>query len=315
MTDPLPISKFAADAVDISYQCNRSFTFAILKDGQKMLEETYTPDNDGYVHIRGIAGLLSQRLYGTLGVADQTATAKGVFDFQVNGSNVYSKTVYSMRLQNPRDPQGNRKVMAAAEVKAGYVGRPQYITVCGQTSVYLYDRSGNPVASKSIGVDIDVETVDLDPRKHFPDSYVNGDYMTLVNNVSQEMKIFILPPPCEDAVTVRFLNRYDMPESLTAAYMQAKPQVQDDVAMMYGRRTRFDVKSSTEYTLKGFPLVAPEEYDAWIDLLTARRAQLLWQGQWVDIIITKANFTRDYRRFYTTQPEVSFQTASERTLV
>lgn len=308
MNDPLEYSKFAADAEDIDYQCNRSIRFEIRKSGTTILEETYTPDNDSYVHVRGLAGILSQCLYGTLGATDQTPTAKDTFTFHVNGASLFgNKEIYAMRLRNPADPNGRKKVMAVAAHSTAHAGTPMLVTVIGFLPTYLYRSDGSVLSARSIGSADSVTTVDIDPATLYPDTYRDGSHI----DIGGEMCVDILPPLCSnDAVAVRFLNRYDMPESLVAAYLEEKPQAQGDTAVMYGRRTRFDVKSSTEYTLKSGPVRHREQFDTWQDLLTSRKAQVLWHGQWTDIIVTKANYTRHRRNFYGQQVEMAFQTAN-----
>jgi hypothetical protein len=128
--------------------------------------------------------------------------------------------------------------------------------------------------------------------------------------IRNEMRVDILPLASQDAIDVRFLNRYDVMESLMAAYITEKPTTQDNVSLMGGRRTRFSVKSNTDYTLFSGRLNCQEEFDTWQDLLTSRKAQIYWKDQWVDIIITKGNYTRQRRQFYGSQVEISFQTAN-----
>ena len=151
-----------------------------------------------------------------------------------------------------------------------------------------------------------VWTQNYDPALLFPSDYHHGAWL----DIRGEQRVRILPYVGDEFVTVRFLNRYDMPESLTAAYMTEKPSVTDDTAQMFGNKARFSVKSATEYTLHSGRLYSDWQYDTWQDLLTSRKAQLLWHGQWIDIVVTKGNYTRNRREMYRTQVEVSFQTAN-----
>jgi hypothetical protein len=248
--------------------------------------------------------LLSQALYGQLGADDQTATGKATFGLYVNtlSSVVWEREIYAMRLQNPRDPEGRNVVLSAAAKKVHHKGSSLLLTLIGQVTATLYNNTGTPAASQTFGSAGSITTADLQP---FADSVEGATRLSI-----DSLDVTLLPPACEDTVEVRFLNRYDMPESLTAAYMEEKPSVSDDVSQMYGRRTRFDVRSTTEYTLKSEALHSKSEYDVWQDLLTARKAQVRMHGNWIDVIITKGNYTRHHRHFYGSQVEVSFQTAN-----
>lgn len=300
-------TKFAADAEDILYQGNRTITFAIKKDGAKILEETYTPDADAMIRIRGIADVLSQSLYGSLGMSRQPS-ALGVFSLWVNGARVSAEqTILSSRMKNPRDPGGDKVVMGVAAERCATPYYPFYVTVYGEVAVTLHAPSGTPLATVTVGEESQVYTLNADPGGLFDGTNVaRAAYMT----VGDELKVWLVPLACADSVQVRFLNRYDVMESLTAAWMEEKPSTKDDVSVMGGMRTRFDVRSSTEYTLASGPLRFDDEYDTWQDLLTSRKAQVYWRGQWVDIIVTKSNYTRRRRAFHGSQVEVSFQTAN-----
>ena len=305
ITDPLNPSKFAADCQDILItDLQESKTFTLLKDGTPILNETYNYDADGNIRITGLADILSQSLYGELKEGIQEH-ATGTFDFQINGTTIFHKNVCAMRLQNPKDPNGQKLVLAMGTNGVCYPGHPLLITVIGVVTVSL-SRPGHVIVTRSIGENGSVKTVNCDPAELFPNNYGEATYM----DIEDEIERIIVPQACDDLVTVRFLNRYDMPESLTALYMTEKPAVSDDTSMMYGRKTRFGVKSTTEYTLVSGPLRSERQYDTWQDLLTSRKAQLLWRGRWIDIVMTKSNYTRQRRKFYNSKIEISFQTAN-----
>lgn len=313
VTDPLSISKFAADCQDILItEAEQSQAFMLMKGGTIILQETYNYDTDGNIRIAGLAQILSQTLYGDLKTGEQ-AHARDTFGFYLGEDRLFGsdKTVYAMRLQNPNDPDGEKEILSVAHNGACVPGHPHLITVIGPKSVRLMSGS-TTLGSVYIGDIGKVMTADCDPAQLFPSGYRNGDAIVIedVSTPAAESVRRRIQQPCDDMVTVRFLNRYDMPECVTARYMTEKPTAQDDVSMMHGRRVRFSVKSSTEYTLASGKLDYPEQFDTWQDLLTSRKAQILWQGEWIDIIITKSNYTRHRRRFHSSQVEISFQTAN-----
>lgn len=305
VSDPLSPSKFAADCQDILITgAEASKAFALLKDGTSILSETYNPDADSEIRIAGLSQILSQSLYGELQEGVQ-GHAAATFEFKIDGTTQFRKTVCAMRLQNPKDPEGMKDVLAAGVDGVCYPGHPLLITVIGSTVVRIA-RPGHNLGSVSIGTSGRVTTVDCDPAKLFPGTYRQGAFIDVGNEIERR----IMHQPCDDLVTVRFLNRYDMPECVTARYMTEKPSAQDDVSMMFGRKIRFGVKSTTEYTIASGRLATDDQFDTWQDLLTSRKAQVLWEGHWIDIIITKSNYARQRRKFYGSQIEISFQTAN-----
>ena len=305
ISDPLSPSKFAADCQDILItDTDQSRTFTLLKDGALIMSETYNYDAEGNIRISGLADILSQSLYGELKEGEQTH-ATATFEFQVDELTRFRKNVCSMRLQNVKDPDGEKLVLAVGTNGVCHPGKPLLLTVIGVIEVTL-SRPGRAITTTTIGEPGKVMTIDCDPKRLFPSRYQQGTYM----DFGDEIERIILHQPCDDCVTVRFLNRYDMPESLTAAYMTEKPTANSDTSQMFGRRTRFAVTSTTDYTLYSGRFRSERQFDTWQDLLTSRKAQLLWRGQWVDIVVTKGNYTRHRRQMYGSQAEISFQTAN-----
>lgn len=301
MNNPF-VTKFVAQATDILLSdVSTSRTLQLLKGSQLILKETYNYDTEGNIRVSGLADVLTQALYGELKVGAQT-NAQASVTVKMTGETDITSTLYAQRLLNPRDPQGQKMVLAAACNGVCYPGTQKLVTVIGQVTVGLVG-TNRTVVIGNVG---QVTTVDCDPAVLFPRYYSDGTAL----NIGSELLLKILPAVCADNVCVRFLNRYDVPETVVASYMTDKPQAQDDTAMMLGRRTRFDVKSTSEYTLYSGQLHHEDEVDTWQDLLTARKAQVLLHGQWNDVVITKSNISRDRRNFYGSKIEISFQTAN-----
>lgn len=305
-TNPYPQSHFAADGRDILIGgLTESIAFQMRVNGTTVVSETYNYDADGQVLILGIADMVSQCLYGSLAAGSQP-NARATVDFLIDGAVVSTHDLYSSRMRNPADPQGQKRVMAAATRATCHPGTPCYLTFIGSVAASLRRTDGSEIASVSVGSPGTVYTQDCDPQLLFPSRWQQGATVSF----GGELEARIAAPACQDNVPVRFLNRYDVMESLVAAWLEEKPQATDSVSLMQGRRTRFGVKTSTEYTLKGMPMTHQEEYTVWEDLLTARKAQVWLHGAWQDIIVTKANYTHRRRQMYGQQAEVSFQTAN-----
>ena len=306
MNNPF-VTKFAAQAGDINLSnVSNSKTFQLLKDSVLILKETYNYDADHKIRITGLADVLSQALYGQLLIGEQTS-ASGLITLKLTGEEDITSTLYAMRLLNPRDPSGLKTVLAVAPNGVCYPGKQLLITVIGEVTVGLVGTN----YTTAIGTQNKVMTVNCDPAVLFSEHYQEG----VALNFGSEVLRTIKPGLCDNAITVRFLNRYDMPECITASYMTEKPSVTDDVSRMFGQKTRFSVESSTEYTLLSGQLNHEDEYDTWQDLLTSRKAQIFWRNQWIDIIITKSNYQRQRRNMYKGQVEISFQTTNPNILL
>lgn len=302
-------SRFAADIRDIVITgLSNSIEFALLVGNKIVLQETYNYDSDGAVAIRGLADVVSSVLYGDL-ITGTQEHARASVDFYIDDERLYSHTMFASRMRNPRDPDGTKNVLIMAGHTVCHPGTPFYVTTIGRRTLSLYNANGTLAVSTMIGYNDGngdlVHTQDCDPSKIISGPWKAGGHMM----IGGEVRVDILPPADERMVPVRFLNRYDVMESLTAAYMTEKPSASDNVSQMYGRQTRFATASATEYTLYSGRLRHADQYDTWQDLLTSRKAQVWVHGQWHDILVTKANFTRQRRLFYGPQVELLFKTA------
>lgn len=270
-----PATCFAADAQDIV--CTDAFSgqFVIVKNNMPILSEWYDKDADNRIVIRGLADIFSTALFGTLSTGSQP-NASAELSLIFDNATIWTGTVHSMRIRNPRDPNGQKQVLAANTEGTAYVGQPCILT--------------------------DLQNGAVDYAQQI--AAADGDTYT----VGGEVTLHIVRRQCPDAVCVRFLNRYDAPQSVVAQWMEEKPNVTDSVDLMSGRRTRFSVESSTEYTLHSGPLVCDAEYDAWADLLSSRMAEILMHGQWIPVVVSKSNYTRRRRRFYGNDIQISFTT-------
>lgn len=301
MNNPF-VTKFAAQVDDIVLtNVNTSRTLELLKNDQLILKETYNYDTEGNIRVSGLADVLTQAIYGELKVGEQS-NAKADITIAMTSEEDVEATLYAMRLLNPRDMAGNKVVLAVAPNGVCYPGTQKLVTVIGEVTVGLVGTNH----TTTIGTADQVTTVDCDPMVLFPENWTEGSAI----NIGSELMLQIQPPVCQDNVCVRFLNRYDVPETLVAKYMTDKPSAQDDTAVMYGRRTRFDVKSTSEYTLYSGQLHHKDEADSWQDLLTARKAQILQHDVWHDIVVTKSSISLDRRHLYGSKIEVTFQTSN-----
>ena len=113
MNDPF-VTKFAAQTADIILTgVSTSRTLQLLKGSQLILKETYNYDTDGGIRVSGLADVLTQALYGELIVGVQN-NAQASVTVKMTGEADITSTLYAQRLLNPRDPQGQKVVLAAA---------------------------------------------------------------------------------------------------------------------------------------------------------------------------------------------------------
>lgn len=276
-------TKFVADVGILQISSNDTVNASLTVNGTVVLSEKYSPAN-GQITIRGLRNVLEAAIYGELGSAQNHAAA--IVQLTV-GSQSFTPPggyLFASRLKNPRDPNGSNSIMAAGDLVA-VSGPNGFITPATYTYI-----SSTTVLVQALSSGTDGQTL------------ANG------------LKLWIDHTACpEKAVAVRFLNRYDVPQTMmTVEPLQIKPGFQDKTSMMYGNHVRYSVEQNDEYILKSGQIHSEAEYASWSDIVTSRKAEVLMNGQWLPILITKANYTQVKRSMGMNRVEISFKMADPR---
>jgi len=275
-------TKFVCDVDVLEYTSSSTVTMTMTVNGTTVLTEKYSPA-DGQIVVRGLRSVLEAAIHGDLTVGTLSA-AKAVVAVTIDGSQVASKTLYASRLKNPRDPSGTKTVLAAGDLTAVYVTGDESLRI--SPLLTTINGSGDVVAAV-------VQNVS------------NG------MSIGDDLKLWVdYAPGVDECTCVRFLNRYDVPQTMmTPRALEIKPAFEDKTAVMYGRRVRYTVDQQDEYTLRSGRIHRMEEYASWADLVTSRKAEVLMGSQWVPIIVTKSNFTAIRRETGLNPVEITFRMA------
>ena len=264
-------TKFVCDVGTAVVQSQDTLAATLTVGGTTILSETYSPAN-GQIVVRGLRSVLEAAIYGDL---ESVSHASAAVVFTI-GSNTASKTLYAARLKNPRDPQGTKTTLVAGDIVAvvksdgTFLVAPTYTTTSG------------------------IQTVSTVPD--------NG------SAIGDGLHIWVDRTTCpERCVAVRFLNRYDVPQTMmTIQPLDVKPAFQDQTQLYLGNRVRYSVEQQDEYTLRSGVIHSQSEYASWADLVTSRKAEVYYEGQWLPIIVTKSNFTVIRRSMGRPHVEISF---------
>ena len=279
-------TKFVADVDTLEISSSTTKTLTLEVGGDTVLTETYSPAN-GKIHVRGLRNVLEAAIYGELGTGAQDH-AYAIVEVKEGNTVIAAPDnaghyLYASRLRNPRDPNGQKSVMAAGDL----------VAVCGPQGLLtpaLYTSISNGVVM------------------------VTQHSGTTEATIGDNIRLWIDHTGCpEKAVAVRFLNRYDVPQTMmTVEPLQTKPGFQDQTSLMYGRRVRYSVDQNDEYTLRSGQIHSEEEYASWSDLATSRKAEVLMYGQWLPITVTKTNYTQVRRSMGRNRVEITFKMADPR---
>ena len=279
-------TKFVADVGTVSFSSGRTVNVTLTVGSATVLNEMYSPA-DGQITIRGLRNVLEAAIYGELKTGAQNkACANVTLSISPSAYSGESRTLYASRLRNPRDPSGTKTILAAGDLVA--VAGPN-----GLIAPLLYteiDRNGAVVTNA------------MQPTP------ANGE------SLGGEVRIWVEHTACpERAVAVRFLNRYDVPQTMmTPIPLDVKPGFQDQTSLMYGSRVRYTVEQNDEYILRSGQIHSELEYASWSDLVTSRKAEVYLHGQWLPILVSKANYTQVLRSAGLNRVEISFKMADPR---
>ena len=277
-------TKFVADVGTprLSGQ-SESVALTLQVNGTTVLSERYSPAN-GQIVVRGLRTVLEAAIYGELKTGTQDHASANVS--VTAGSYSESVTLYASRLRNPRDPAGTTTIMAAGDLVAVYDAEAEALITPALYTII----SGS------------VSTVSHNGGTDSPHALGGG------------INLWIDRTSCpEKAVAVRFLNRYDVPQTMmTVRPLEVKPAAQDQTALMYGQRVRYSVEQQTDYTLRSGRIHSYREYASWADLVTSRRAEVLMGSQWVPILVQKSNITAMLQPQGMQPVEITFRMADPR---
>ena len=276
-------TKFVADVGILQMASADTLDASLTVNGTVVLNEKYSPAN-GQITIRGLRNVLEAAVYGELGGTQDHAAAIVELTVGTQSFTPPGGYLYASRLRNPRDPNGQNTIMAAGDLVA-VSGPNGFITPATYTYI-----SGSTVLVQALSSGTDGQAL------------ANG------------LKLWVDHTACpEKAVAVRFLNRYDVPQTMmTVEPLQIKPGFQDRTSMMYGSHVRYNVEQNDEYILRSGLIHSEEEYASWSDLATSRKAEVLMHGQWLPILITKTNYTQVMRSMGRNRVEISFKMADPR---
>lgn len=310
--------EFCGTMKDYIIDTDSTILFTIQYGGKTILEEEYVPDANYQVRVRKLGKFCELALWGVwcAGEMSWQSDAAGTFTFLINGVKDAQSFVMFSRLQTRKDAAApgwlsevNNKVthLESIEYLSYLVGANDIITVTafsldGDNVEYKFyqclDEGGSPV------------TFDVSPsriKKLFPAKDVQrykvmcGGYEFIyhINRISYaEISCF------------RYKNVYDMPETMTiTGGLRLTGNNEGSTASMFGVERKFAVKVTDEYTANSGAIMLQSDYKLWHNLLNAQEVDLLVDGKWLPIVITKQKFEREFRRSVLKTVEFSFRFA------
>lgn len=311
--------EFCATMRDYIIDTDVTITFAVKYGGKTILDEEYVPDANNQVRVRKLGKFCELALWGVwcAGETSWQTDAAGTFTFLINGVQDGQSFVMFSRMQTKKDADApgwlsevNRKVTrdGCKEYVSMVMGRGAQVTVTG------YASDGSNVDALLLRIDsgdtVAPMTLDVSPERIkglFPDLNLER-YVVNCNNNGYEF--LIDKTRYLDIWCFRYKNVYDMPETLSAVGgISINGKNEDDTASMFGVDRKFAVKVADEYTANSGIIMLQSDYKLWHNLMNAQEADILVDGEWLPILITKQKYERELRRSVLKAVEFTFRMA------
>ena len=315
--------EFCGTMQDYIIDTDVSITFAVEYGGRRILDEVYVPDGDYLVKIRKLGKFCENALWSVwcAGETSWQNSSAGVFSFFIDGALDVESFVMFSALHTTKDAyhpgwlsEVNQKIVhpGCKEYLSGYLisdGNIRKATVTGYNVNGDNETKDLFKVPTTEGVSYPV-TIDVSPERIislFPvirlQQYIvkSGDYSFL----------FHVDHSCYvETWCFRFKNVYGMPETVTAVGgLSVNGSNESDAAVMAGVERKFGIRITDEYTVKSGVIMLRSDYNLWHNLLNAREADILINGNWLPILITKQKNEREFRRSAMSVVEFSFRMA------
>lgn len=297
---------FAADMADYIIDSDSTITFAIQLNGSLILSERYSPDGANQIRIRKLGRLCRLALWGRFSTGAQD-NAMGSFTFLINDvadststvifSNTHSKfkagACWLSSVRNKVTRSSSIEYLSCY-IPSGSQVTLKKTTAAGEIESVFYTNSSTDVI---MTLDVSLAVVGSCLRYSLT---IGTDVFTLHVDDTQYIDVF----------TFRYRNNFEMPETLSiVGGLKLKGNDESAIADMYGIARKFEVKCTDEYTANSGVIYMQSDYKLWHDLFMSQEVEILSDGAWYKIVVSKQNYERTFRRSILKAVEFSFKMA------
>ena len=286
---------------------------SIAKGEDILLNEQYSPDRYGKIHVRDFGKVCAQSLYSKFenGMQENLCAE---FRLLVNGSARDRYTIVPARERRERFCYSPILLTSATERSTSgemqqlsvFAGSGDTVSVTGVSS----DRTQNTAVLPSLPYRDGVRTFsctlsDIQSTLGVQDlvSYtVRAGNSSVLYRVDKRKGIHY--------TLFHYLNNFRCPELLVAkGLLTVKCADKSDAAYINGSKRKMSVTPADEYTVNSGPLGGLTEYRAWRDLINSERVLVSTVYGWRDIVINKSNATFSMDRSRPATVEFTFEMA------
>jgi hypothetical protein len=304
---------FASMMDDFIIDSDSSIDFAVKYKGQKILDETYCPDDNYQIRIRQLGKLCRMALWGIWYNDAETAQSDlyGDFSFYINSTLAQTSTVIFARLATNMNASSLISSGGALErvlCKTTRRGVPEWITLCvpANTPVESQIRVNGSLTDKKTlriaAASSAIITLEVSSNTLYPNVDIDG-YKIIVGTYSFEYTID--KSEAEDVQVMRYKNIFDCP--VTAIFRGGVTQEGDntsETADIDGITRKALVTPKDSFTYASGMFYKRSDYLIFHDIANAQEVSVLADdGTWIPVIINKQSFKRYSKKTF---EEVTF---------
>lgn len=302
---------FASMMKDFIIDSDASIGFVVKYKNKSILDESYCPDGNRRIIIRGLGKLVRLALWGVWYGGTETAQSDiyGVFDFYIDGTKVASSTVIYASM-------ATRKDAASLFATGGFLSRvskkvtrteaAEWLTMVVPAGVavtstpYNGKTAGTPLTVRAASTTAAVVTLDVS----YPTLFKTGEYDRYTVTCGESFQFIVDSGIADGYHYLRYTNMFDAPETLIfRGNVTTDSELSAETAEIDGETRRVRVTPKDSLTLESGPFYLGSDYNLFHDLANALKTYILSEGEWVGVIISK--YSLKYNNHHTAE-DVSF---------
>lgn len=303
--------ELALNMPDFIIDTDSSILFEVKHGDSLILSERYVPDALNQVRTHRLGRFLANALWGVWcnGNLQSQDFVMGTFHFYVDGVSVGSTDVIFTNHWLKRS--GIPQFLSQGTTKVTRPGVTEYLSILTPSNVRAeavnekgdlistYLGQANGVATLDVSYDQVASSLGFNPVGQYRIT-VGNDVFTFVVDHNNYTEVF----------QFRYRNVFDLPESLSCVGdLKLKGAEKASTGYLYGVERKFDVRANDEYEVSSGVIFLGSEYKYWHDFMNTREAELLIDGTWFPILISKQNYEREFRKDRLKSIEFSFRFA------
>lgn len=297
---------------DFIIDTDSTINFSVMYGGNKILSEDYVPDANWQVRTHKLGKFLVQALWGLWPTSDtfDQNHLKGSFQFFIDDVlQCTSEVLFSCRyLKGVSTPV----FLTNGRTKITRPGVMEWLTI---------NAAGVNVSVSAVDEEGEESTVTLGSVAEVTTFNTSYDRITSLLGFSPKGEYVIKAGDSEFCYVVdhnhyaevfqfRYRNVFDAPEVLSCVGdVTLKGAEKASTGYLYGVERKFDVRANDEYTANSGVIFLGSEYKYWHDFLNTREAEILIDGEWYPIVVSKQNYEREFRKDRLKAVEFSFRFA------